>query len=126
LGVTLDARFGTLLRIIEMTSARYALKIENLGVMSREKLYEAYGETGALVFPSTSESFGLPLVEASRIGLPIIASELDYVRDVCEPVETFDPRSPTSIARAIRRFLAVPERREPVRSGGEFVRELLA
>ena len=39
------------------------------------------------------ESFGLPLLEASSIDLPIIASESDYVRDVCEPAQTFDPNS---------------------------------
>jgi glycosyltransferase involved in cell wall biosynthesis len=61
------------------------------------------------VFPSVSESFGLPLIEARQVGLPIVASELDFVRDVCEPEHSFDPYSSVSIARAIRRFLGQNE-----------------
>ena len=45
----------------------------------------------ALIFPSYIESFGLPLLEASENKIPIIAPELDYVRDVCNPSETFNP-----------------------------------
>ena len=36
----------------------------------------------ALVFPSTIETFGLPLIEAASMGKPIIASDLDYAREV--------------------------------------------
>ena len=59
----------------------------------------------ALIFPSLAESFGLPLVEAQEFNKPILASELDFVRDVCSPVDTFDPKSSLSIARAVKRFL---------------------
>ncbi len=59
----------------------------------------------ALIFPSKTESLGLPLIEAASAGLPIIASELDFVRDVCVPNETFDPYSSTSISRAVKRLL---------------------
>ena len=125
LALTLEARFGNLLGEIARAVRAQSLRIDNLGLLPRDRLEQAYRESGALVFPSTSESFGLPLVEASRHGLPIIASELDYVRDVCDPVQTFDPHSPTSIARAVRRFMAVPEPRPAVRSGSDFIHELL-
>jgi len=35
-----------------------------------------------LVFPSYIETFGLPLIEASNFGLPILVSDLDYAREV--------------------------------------------
>ena len=63
-----------------------------------------YKVSGALIFPSLRESFGLPLVEATKLKVPILASELDFVYDVCQPAETFDPKSPRSIARAVKRF----------------------
>lgn len=84
---------------------RYALRIEDLGQMPHAELLETYHQAGALLFPSLAESFGMPLIEAAVVGLPIIASELDYVRDICDPVETFNPNSERSIARAVRRFL---------------------
>jgi len=78
--------------------------IVNFGKLSRTDVLNRLGEADALIFPSIVETFGLPLVEARARGVPIIASELDFVRDSCEPVATFDPRSPRSIARAVGRF----------------------
>lgn len=86
-----------------------SLRIENVGLKSREDINRHYLESGALIYPSTMESFGLPLHEGVAAGLPILASELDYVRDVCSPVQTFDPESPVSIARAVKRHLGITE-----------------
>lgn len=61
----------------------------------------------SLLFISKLESLGLPLIEARSLNIPIIAPELDYVRDVVNPRETFDPNSPTSISRAIMRFFKI-------------------
>lgn len=83
------------------------LKIKNFGVLENEKVFELYAKTTALIYPSFFESFGLPLLEAKKIRLPILASELDYVRDLLDPEETFDPYSPVSIARAVQRFLKI-------------------
>jgi glycosyltransferase involved in cell wall biosynthesis len=88
------------------------VKVINHGQLTRQQLRELYGTCSALIFPSYMESFGLPLLEAQASGIPIIASERDYVRDVVVPVETFDPQSAISIARAVRRFLSLSE--EPV------------
>lgn len=105
LALTLSKRDAQLLAWIEKQIAAHGLMISNLGQMPHDKLLSLYGRSKALIFPSVSESFGLPLIEASQASLPILASELDFVRDVCEPVQTFDPASPTSIARAVRRFI---------------------
>ncbi|RYH16174.1 MAG: glycosyltransferase family 1 protein, partial [Alcaligenaceae bacterium] len=66
---------------------------------------EEMGRSSALIFPSVAETFGLPMLEARAGQLPIIASERDFVRDVCNPQQTFDPASPHSIARAVLRFM---------------------
>lgn len=105
LALTLGSKDQELWARLKMRIENAGLGIVNLGALSRQQLAEVYGETGALVYPSTTESFGLPLAEARAIGLPVIASELDYVRDVCDPVQTFDPTSSVSIARAINRYL---------------------
>jgi hypothetical protein len=78
-----------------------------------------------MVFHSTSESFGLPLIEPSSLVLPILASELDYVRDVCVPTDTFKPNSPVSIVRAVKRFLGCPEPTATLNSPAEFWGEML-
>ena len=86
---------------------KMGLKITNLGYLSHESLLQQYRQSRALIYPSLQESFGLPLVEAFHLELPILASELDYVYDVCRPNVTFDPTSYRSIARAVSRFLGV-------------------
>ena len=37
-------------------------------------------------------------------------SRMDYVRDILDPVETFDPNSAKSISRSVKRFLKIKEK----------------
>lgn len=105
LGLTLGARDRELEQLVASLRAECGAEVYNLGHMPHEQVIALYSKTQALIFPSIGESFGLPLIEAQKLGLPIVASELDYVRDVCDPVQTFDPQSAYSIARAVNRFL---------------------
>lgn len=110
---------------IEEISLKHQLKITNLGSIPRLEVLSLYRKTKALIFPSLVESFGLPLVEAGQLGLPIIASELDFVRDVVSPKETFDPNSVVSIARAVRRFLCRSESAIPLLTSEEFIAQAI-
>ena len=123
--LTLSNRDTTLAKRISEISANAGLRITNLGQMSHDRLIHLYGNAKALIFPSMTESFGLPLIEASHFGLPILASELDYVRDVCIPVQTFDPQSPVSIARAVKRHLGQKEKQLQLRTASEFLSDAL-
>lgn len=125
LALTLSARDEVLKREVAALSDKAGLRIKDLGQMPHENVLSLYATARAMIFPSISESFGLPLIEATHAGLPILASELDYVRDVCSPVQTFDPTSPVSVARAVKRFLAIPEPVLQLRSPRDFWRELL-
>lgn len=95
-------------RVSEL-KVRYGLKVALTGPLSREEVFRLYRQVGALIYPSFSESLGLPLLEAQAAGLPILAAERDYVRDILAPDETFDPASPLSIARAVKRSLGCPD-----------------
>jgi len=105
LAVTLGGDSKSLILKINDLRSKCRIDIVNLGELPYNAAIKLYRSSRALIYPSLSESYGLPLIEASRFGIPIIASELDYVRDVCSPVQTFNPESPTSIALAVRRFL---------------------
>ena len=106
-------------------SQEYGLDIVNLGQVAMADISGIYQSSSALIFPSKTESLGLPLIEATQLGLPVIAPELDYVRDVIQPAETFDPNSPVSIARAVRRFLDKAEPTVQIHSAEEFLAEVL-
>lgn len=101
------------------------LNLRNLGGQSHEQIKQLYTQVQALIFPSTFESFGLPLIEARQAGLAVVASELDFVRDVLDPEQVFDPQSPVSIARAVKRFMGVNEEALPLLNAAEFMKSLL-
>jgi glycosyltransferase involved in cell wall biosynthesis len=125
LALTLGPRDDVLRMEIESAVCTSDLKIVDLGQWPHCQLMALYPRAGALIFPSTSESFGLPLVEAMRSGLPIIASELDYVRDVCVPAQTFDPLSAVSISKAVKRYLGVHEELPSLNSASTFWASLI-
>jgi glycosyltransferase involved in cell wall biosynthesis len=112
-------------RIIDRARTEHGVRIHNVNAHSWPEMERLYEESGALIYPSTLESFGLPLIEARRAGLSIIAAELDYVRDLVDPEQSFDPRSPLSIARAVKRYLNAPERPLAVVTSESFVQQLL-
>ncbi|WP_083338797.1 glycosyltransferase [Chromobacterium sphagni] len=125
LALTVDpVRYPSIHSFISQAIARYSLRIVNFGELPQPSIVNLYRASSALIYPSTIESFGLPLLEAAHCGLPILAAELDYVRDVVEPVETFDPCSPVSIARAVRRFIESPEPTADIYSPDDFLDEV--
>lgn len=101
---------------------------EGLNIHNRRsdvtKMPALYAQSRALIFPSLFESFGLPLIEARDAGLAILASELDFVRDVIEPHTSFDPSSPLSIARAVMRHLGCFESPAQTPAAAEFWQQL--
>ena len=105
-------------------SPEFYRTVECVGEITFRQTQKVMAESSALIFPSKTESFGMPLLEAAHLGVPIIASERDFVRDVCDPDETFDPDSALSILRALTRFLNVGESRCKVGGAEGFWREI--
>lgn len=58
--------------------------LKNLGKLDTEQMIDKYKKADALLFLSSMESYGLPLVEALTIHIPIIAPNLKYARWMCE------------------------------------------
>ena len=125
--VTLDSeKFPELCSCIDEQVMRHQLRIQNIGKVGGELLRQLYSTSTALIYPSKFESFGLPLIEAQHMGVPIIAPELDYVRDVVVPKETFDPESAISIARAVKRFCGISTPPPSVMDPDAFIAAVLA
>jgi len=114
-------RFSDLCGWIQNKAEDIGLDVTNVGSLSAQDLEGIYREALALIYPSDFESLGLPLIEARCAGLPVLAAERDYVRDVVDPEETFDPGSPVSIARAVKRFLEIPEEPLPLMHAREWL-----
>ena len=52
------------------------------GKLPYERILSFYKSCDLLVFPSYIETFGLPLIEAASFGLPILAADVNYAREV--------------------------------------------
>jgi len=100
------------------------VKAERLA--THEQVLAKMRAADALIFPSRAETFGLPLIEATMLNVPILAAEASFVRDVCIPAQTFDPGDPRSIADAVLRFIGRPRPTVQPLSAQRFVERLFA
>ena len=97
LHVTVDDTGPQFLTRIAELNARGARIVNHVYVDPRE----LYFNCSYLIFPSVTESFGLPLIEAVDSGMKVLASNLSYVYDVITPSLTFEPMDKISIADAV-------------------------
>lgn len=74
--------------------------------VSDEMLMRLYASCAALLAASVGEGFGLPLIEAARHGLPVIARNLPVFREVSgEHAFYFDGAAPEDLATALQVWL---------------------
>lgn len=111
---------------IQQVVKKNGIRVENLPLVPHAEMFGTYRRASALIYPSMMESLGLPLIEARQAGIAVLASELDYVRDVIDPEQTFDPESSISIARAVKRFMRIDESMLPLQDAKTFVAHVLS
>lgn len=110
--LTLDKQFfPRLFSWISSMVEKHHLRVTMTDKISYSDVQRLYRFSRALIFPSSFESFGLPLLEAVSAGLPILAADADYIRDVVHPTAVFDHNSPQSIARGVLDFSYKPASR---------------
>lgn len=100
----------------------YVLKqgIENnlcfVGRKSRNQIFSMYKTSDGLLFPSTLETIGLPLLEAASMGIPILVSELEYAKEALqeyEGVNFISPHNYQQWADAMREIVLSPKKYSP-------------
>ena len=62
----------------------YENRLFYLGSVSDEYLTKLYCKSAALIAASIGEGFGLPIIEAARNNLPIIARDIPVFREVAQ------------------------------------------
>lgn len=81
------------------------------GQITEDQKIELLRSASALVFPSLSEGFGIPIVEGALFGLPIICSDLPVFREIAGDLAIFfDPRSVADLVRRLDEVAANPAR----------------
>jgi glycosyltransferase involved in cell wall biosynthesis len=103
------------LRLLGSAGVKYTLR----SGLSNEEIAAKYVAADIVLFPSTFEGFGLPIVEGQKAGRPVITSNLSPMKDVAgDGACLVDPYDPDSIRDGVRRLIADAGYREQlVRSG---------
>ena len=105
------------LRIIGPLSERQRALLRSLDLcwtaaqqLSGAEIITEYRESDLLVFASTYEGFGLPIVEAQAIGLPVITSSLAPMTEVAGDAALFvNPYEENEIRAILKEVLRSPD-----------------
>ncbi len=83
--------------------------VKFVGPLGKKEIEEQYRTADIFVFPSLTESFGHPMVEAMAHGLPVVAADTPVNREMCgDAAIYFSPLEPGDLAQAIHRVATDP------------------
>lgn len=108
---------GGIVARVESSSARERIRL--VGHVDDDARASLYAAAEVLLFPSLEEGFGLPVVEAFSVGLPVIGSNLSAVPEVAgDAAVLVDPFDTDEIAGALNRVLGDRGLRADLRQKG--------
>ncbi|MCK4672939.1 glycosyltransferase family 4 protein [bacterium] len=115
--VFVGARFDTLRQ--RYASVDKSKKLIFLGAVSDEKLKVLYKHAFALVFPSLYEGFGLPILEAMVMGVPVITSNCSSMPEVAgDAAILIDPHKVGQLVAAMLKIVQDETERIRLRQAG--------
>ncbi len=98
-----DARIGLVMTTGENTGPAAAC-VARIGRVSHAEACAQLAASDALLFTSSYETLGLPLLEAMTLGLPAVLPALEYARTIYgDSAACFEQATPESVADAIMR-----------------------
>jgi glycosyltransferase involved in cell wall biosynthesis len=116
LRVVLDEVPGVRLALVGDGPARRDLEQEYAntktvftGVLQGEELAAAFASADAFLFPSTTETLGIAMIEALASGLPVLAARTGATGEVVDEGGTgilYDPGSDAALVAAVRKIVS--------------------
>ncbi len=93
--------------------------VQILGYLSDKELATVYQEASLLVMPSLYEGFGLPLLEAMSVGVPVVTSNISSMPEIVGDAAVLaDPYSVDSIKEGIEKVLTDSELKSELSNAG--------
>ncbi len=93
----------------DIAEAPFNGRVEHLGYIEPDRRRDLYAAASMLVLPSHMEGFGLPVLEAMTMGVPVIVSQRGALPEVGgDAAVTFEPDDVDGLAAAMRRYLEDP------------------
>ncbi len=94
-------------------------QVTSLGFLPEPDVRAVYASARLLVYPSLFEGFGMPILEAMRLGVPVAASRATSLPEVAgDAARLFDPTDARDLAAAIRDLWDDPARRDALAARG--------
>lgn len=94
-------------------------KIHVAGYAAQPQALDLYRAAEVFVYPSLAEGFGLPVAEAMACGTPVVASDIEALREVAGDAAVYAaPRDAAGFAREIERLLEDAAARESLQEAG--------
>lgn len=107
--ISISGESKYLLRLTEyIFQNNLSTNVKLIGRIDPESIKNKYLQANCILFPSYIETFGLPLIEAAELNLPIIASNLDYAKEVLKgynKVYYADYKNPIEWANKMEKML---------------------
>ncbi len=89
-----------------------------VGYLAGQELASAYASGDAFLFPSSTETLGLVLLEAMAAGCPVVGANRGGIPDIVSDGVNgclYDPDQPASLPTAVQRLLGDPAARRQLR-----------
>jgi glycosyltransferase involved in cell wall biosynthesis len=81
--------------------------VRHLGYVAGDRRQDLYRSASMLVLPSLLEGFGLPVLEAMTIGVPVVVSNRGALPEVARDAgQIVAPEDPDALAAAMERYLS--------------------
>lgn len=125
----------------KLQASEYRESIREIGYIAEAEKEEYMRHAEAFLFPSLYEGFGLPVIEAQQVGVPVITAGTSSLPEIAgEGAILVDPLSPEALAAAMEVLVRNPEKRADIiekatrnasrfsweSSAGELAREIAA
>lgn len=100
--------------------ARLHLSYSQVAGLSHSEMVATYQSSSVLLFASTYEGFGLPILEAQACGLPVVTSSVSPMCDVAgDAAVLVDPLNAASIRHGVEAVLSDPDLRSRLSAAGQ-------
>lgn len=93
-----------------MRRLRGAPGVKHMGVVSDGELQDLLASAACLVMPSFYEGFGIPPLEAMRLGTPCVVSDIPALRESCSDAAVrVEPANAEAFASAVEHLTSRPD-----------------
>lgn len=104
---------------VQITKNNLEKRVQVTPYIQSDELNTILRSSEAYIFPSLSEGFGIPGLNAMAAGVPVLASNIPTLQEIYQDAAIyFDPKNPTDIADKINTLLKSPKTKEDLTKKG--------